>query len=63
MSSKNYQLDRSMIYELFLSLFRLKNDKIIQLEDLELEKEIKLDKEIANWAAESLEKIPQSRKK
>ena len=62
MSSKNYQLDRSMIYELFLSLFRLKNDKIIQLEDLELEKEIKLDKEIANWAAESLAKIPQSRR-
>jgi len=45
-----------------LRLYRKKNDKIIQLEDLELEKEIKLDKEIANWAAESLAKIPQSRR-
>jgi len=62
MSSKNYKLDRSVIYELFLSLFRLKNDKIIKLEDLELKKEIKLNKEIVNWAAETMAKIPQSKR-
>jgi DNA-binding transcriptional ArsR family regulator len=63
MSNKNYLLDKSLIYELFLSLFRLKNDKTINLKDLELKKEIKLDKEIVNWTAETLDKIPESRKK
>jgi len=62
MSDKNYKLDKSLIYELLLSLFRLKNDKTINLKDLELEKEIKLDKDIVNWTAETLEKIPEVRK-
>ncbi|RCW53327.1 regulatory ArsR family protein [Halanaerobium sp. ST460_2HS_T2] len=62
MMSNNYILDRSIIYEVFLSLFRLNNNKTINLEDLELEKEIKLDKEIVNWTAETLEKIPENKK-
>ena len=53
MSNKNYLLDKSLIYELFLSLFRLQNDKTINLKDLELKKEIKLDKEIVNWTEET----------
>lgn len=62
MNNKSYTLDQSLIYELFLSLFRLKNDKTINLEDLDLEREIKLDKDIIEWTAETLKKIPKNRK-
>jgi DNA-binding transcriptional ArsR family regulator len=58
MAVKKFELDRSIIYEFFLSLFRLENDEAMKLEDLELEKEVKLDKEIVNWVEKTLKKIP-----
>lgn len=61
MNTKKYKLDRSLIYEFLLSIFRLENKNIIKLEQLELQKEIKLDKEIESWVEENLAKIPQSK--
>lgn len=63
MGSKKYQLDRSIIYEFLLSLFRLENDEGMKLKQLDLEKEIKLEKEIVNWVEEKLAKIPETKKK
>ncbi len=63
MGVKKYELDRSLIYEFLLSLFRLENNEEIKLEELELEKEIKLDKEIVNWVKKTLKEIPEKRKK
>lgn len=63
MSNKNYKFDKSLIYEFFLSLFRLKNNRTIKLEDLDLKKEIKLDKEIVNWVEKTTAKIPQAKNK
>src|SRR6056297_3982069 len=62
MGIKSYKLDRSLIYEFFLSLFRLENDEAMKLEELEMEKEIKLDKEIVNWVEKTLKEIPEQRK-
>jgi len=62
MKSKKYKLDKSLIYEFFLSLFRLENDESMKLKELDLEKEVKLDKEIVNWVEETLPKIPESKK-
>lgn len=62
MGVKKYQFDRSIIYEFLLSLFRLENDEEMKLEQLELEKEIKLEKEIVNWVEEKLKKIPEAKK-
>lgn len=62
MESNIYQLDRSIIYEFLLSLFRLENDEGMKLKELELEKEIKLEKEIVNWVEKTLQKIPKAKK-
>lgn len=62
MGLKKYQLDRSIIYEFLLSLFRLENDEGMKLKQLDLEKEIKLEKEIVNWVEEKLKEIPKAKK-
>ncbi|TDO94424.1 DNA-binding transcriptional ArsR family regulator [Halanaerobium saccharolyticum] len=62
MSMKKYQLDRSIIYEFLLSLFRLENSEGMKLKKLELEKEIKLEKEIVNWVEEKQKKIPKTKR-
>lgn len=62
MGVKKYKLEKSLIYEFFLSLFRLENDEAMKLEDLEMEKEIKLDKDIVNWVEKTLKKIPKQQK-
>lgn len=63
MKIKNYELDRSLIYEFLLSLFRLENDEKMKLKELELEKEVKLNKEIVNWVEENLSKFPADQRK
>jgi DNA-binding transcriptional ArsR family regulator len=62
MGVKKYKFEKSLIYEFFLSLFRLENDEAMKLKDLEMEKEIKLDKDIVNWVEKTLKKIPKQQK-
>jgi DNA-binding transcriptional ArsR family regulator len=62
MKNINLKLDQSLIYEFLLSLFRLKNNDFMKFEELELEKDIKLDKEIVNWVENTLDKIPDDKK-
>lgn len=62
MTDKNYQLDSSLIYEFLLSIFRLENNDIIKAECSEFEKDIKINKEINNWAKKTLKTIPKNQK-
>jgi DNA-binding transcriptional ArsR family regulator len=62
MKKNNFELDKSLIYEFLLSLFRLNNNDSLKLEDLDLEKKIKLDKEIVNWVENTITKFPDDKK-